>query len=117
MPISNSYAAKSLVFTGNIYENDFQKRTRSPLYQLAFFIDQDPFLKALIGQVHVDSRGEIFLIPKVGNIIIEYGNCNEVESKFKKLKILYMKILPTEGWNKYKKASLKFNNQIVLKKK
>lgn len=117
MPISAKYSAKTLVFTGNIAKSDFDKETKSPYYQLAKTIQEDAFLKALIGQVYINSRGEIFLVPKLGNIIIEYGNTNDTEIKVKKLKILYKKILPAQGWKKYKQASLKYKNQIVLKKR
>jgi len=41
----------------------------------------------------------------------------EVETKFKKLKVFYKEVIPYEGWDKYQSIDLRFDKQIVGKKK
>jgi len=117
MPTSPTHTAKTLVATGFVRKSDFSDPEGSFLYQLALKIENNEFLRALIGQIYVDKDKNIMLFPKLGNIIIEFGNQDDMDSKINKLEILYKKILPSEGWNKYKRASLKYKYQIVLKKK
>ena len=51
---------------------------------------------------------------------IIFGTANsdqEVESKFDKLKTFYTEAMEHEGWRKYKEINLKYEDQIVCKKK
>lgn len=60
------------------------------------------------------------MIPLVGNQKIVFGSAftdKEVKEKFEKLKIFYKEAIPYEGWNKYSEISLKYDKQIVCKKK
>jgi len=89
------------------------------IYQIINYICNDELLKSLIGQVHLDDKNDFILIPIVGDQRIVFGVAetkNEVEDKFKKLKIFYKEALPYEGWNKYNEISLKYKGQIVCKK-
>ncbi len=58
---------------------------------------------------------------KIGdNVKIIFGTAysnEEVREKFRKLKIFYTEAIPYEGWNKYEEISLKYDKQIVCKKK
>jgi len=56
----------------------------------------------------------------VGDQKIIFGTAHskeEVQEKFKKLTIFYNEAMPFEGWNTYSEISLKFEDQIVCKKK
>ena len=77
-------------------------------------------MQSLIGQVHRESTGDFVLIPLVGDQKIIFGSAfsdDEVKEKFEKLKIFYKEAIPFEGWNKYSEISLKYDKQIVCKKK
>jgi cell division protein FtsQ len=74
----------------------------------------------LIGQVFLDSRGDFILIPLLGDQQIIFGAARsdkEVADKFERLKHFYKEALPHEGWNKYKEISVKYEGQIVCRKK
>jgi len=74
----------------------------------------------LIGQIHLKHNGDFFLIPQVGGQKIVFGTAFsdlEGEEKFRKLKVFYKEAIPYEGWNTYEEISLKYNKQIVCKKK
>jgi len=83
---------------------------------MALFINKDVFLSALIGQIYVKRILKCFSYQRSATFMIDFGQCIRLENKFMKLKVLYMKILPFEGWNKYNNVILKYKNQIIVNK-
>jgi cell division protein FtsQ len=131
---SNFHTARVIVFNGNILDrlntesvvqiinNNSLKSIRKldDMYRISNYVCKDPLFRSLIGQVFVNEQNEFVLIPIVGDQIIEFGTANsegEVKEKFDKLKIFYEKAIPFEGWNKYSVITIKYNGQIVCKKK
>jgi len=117
MPISYKYTTKTLVASGFIENSNPLLGVDKQLYDMALFINKDVFLSALIGQIYVKKDTEMLLVPKIGDFMIDFGNASDLENKFMKLKVLYKKILPFEGWNKYNNVILKYKNQIIVNKK
>lgn len=129
MQVSDFYTARVLVINGfvnlktgesvqAIAESDSLKNETliDELYELATYIENDKFLKAQIEQIYVERNKEITLIPKVGSQEIIFGKVEDVEAKFKKLKLFYQEGINPTNLNLYKTINLKFNNQIVCKK-
>jgi cell division protein FtsQ len=74
----------------------------------------------LIGQVYLEADGDFILIPLLGEQQIVFGQARsteEVSDKFERLKHFYKEALPHEGWNKYIEISVKYEGQIVCRKK
>lgn len=117
MSVSSIHTTKILVATGYINNANPILKVDRQLFELADYINKDPFLKCLIGQIYVKKDVELLLIPKIGDLVIDFGTPADMETKFEKLKIFYKKILPFEGWNKYSKVTLKFKNQIIVNKR
>ncbi|RLD54531.1 MAG: cell division protein FtsQ, partial [Bacteroidetes bacterium] len=84
---------------------------------LAFYINDDEFLKAQIEQIYVTESKEFELIPKVGRQLILFGGIENMEKKFNNLIAFYKKGMKNNGWTKYKTINLKFENQVVCAKK
>ncbi len=131
---TSRHVARTLVFTGEITDrknsvsttkiinNDslISIRKLDDIYRISDYVCNDPLFHSLIGQVHLKKNGDFILVPLVGDQKIIFGSAysrEEVEEKFKKLKIFYKEALPYEGWNTYSEISLKFDDQIVCKKK
>jgi len=53
------------------------------------------------------------LYPQVTKQMVEFGKPEDIEVKFKKLRIFYTEILPKKGWNRYEKVNLKYRDQII----
>lgn len=90
------------------------------IYWISDYVCKDPLFQSLIGQIQVQKNGDLLLIPLVGDHLINFGSANsrsEVENKFEKLKVFYKEAMPYEGWRKYEEISLKYDGQIVCKKK
>lgn len=131
---SSEHTARVLVVSGEIPDrfgqesvnviinNDSLKTIRKldDVYRISNYVCNDPLMQSLIGQIHRESNGDFVLIPLVGGQKIVFGSAftdKDVAEKFKKLKIFYKEAIPYEGWNKYSEISLKYENQIVCKKK
>jgi cell division protein FtsQ len=132
VPISQNFTARTLVVNGNInepYKVYSQKNIRQcmndtsvhsalkEIYKLSDYIYHNPFWKAQITQVYMDSINDFCLIPRVGNQRIIFGNTDDMEQKFQKLWILYHEGLNSTGkWNEYSTINLKYKHQIVCTK-
>ena len=108
MPFSDIYTSRILLITGEIdgVEN-------SDLFRISEYIYKDDFLKKQIVQIDVDNQ-ELTLYTRIGEYI-EFGKANDINTKFNNLKLYYDK--GAKQNTKYKKISLKYNNQIVCTKK
>jgi cell division protein FtsQ len=90
------------------------------IYRISNYVCNDAFYNAQIVQIHFDLEHGFIFIPRVGKHEIIFGraaNREEVEQKFKKLTTFYQEVIPYEGWDKYSSINLKFEKQIVAKKK
>jgi len=113
IPLSTSYSANVLVTTGYFTEAYAKKE----LLSFVLYMENDEFWKAQIEQVHVQKNGEILLTPLVGEHIIELGELTDYQNKLLRMKAFYEQVLANDNWNKYEKISLKYNNQVVAKKR
>mgnify|MGYP001189970802 FL=1 len=95
----------------NLGENDLGKQ----LMEFLIFINKDELWKAQIAQLAVSEENELTLWPQMTKQLILFGPADEIEEKFKKLKLFYKEVLPKKGWNTYSSINLKYKNQIVCK--
>ncbi len=121
MPLSIHYTARVPVATGFIpaHTPDFLVRKQyglKAIFELMTLLNNDPFYKAMMEQVHVSQNGDIILIPKMGSQQILFGKYDQVEEKLERLKIFYDQALPYEGWDKYRLIDIRFSNQIVCRR-
>ncbi|NQU55361.1 MAG: hypothetical protein HQ522_22825 [Bacteroidetes bacterium] len=113
IPISSNYTANVLATTGYFSE----KFAKEQLLPFVLFIENDEFWQAQIEQVHIEKDGEVLLTPLVGEHIIEFGNLEDYQKKLQKMKAFYEQVLAKNNWNKYKTVSLKYNNQVIAKRR
>ena len=128
MPLSEKYSARVVVANGHIInrfgerevlkkescDSCFTAQTLSEeIFNVASFIDNDPFWKSFVEQIYVTPEMELELIPKVGDYRILIGNSNNLEHKLNKLLVFYKKALSRVGWDKYSVINLKFKDQVV----
>ncbi|MCL3782415.1 hypothetical protein EMN47_18695 [Prolixibacteraceae bacterium JC049] len=113
MPLSRNYSALVPVVSGYVSE----KSVKGDLWDLTNYIYCHPFWKSQIEQIYVEKDGDILMVPRVGDHIVELGTAENYETKLRNLKTLYKNEFRKDGWNSYKKISLKYNNQVVCTKK
>ena len=122
IPLSDNYTAKVLVASGFI-EEDFSGRVDTlktqllrDLYRTALYIKGDTLWDNQIEQLFVDLKGDIEMVPRVGNQKIILGSADSLQTKFRNLLVFYKKAIPKVGWDTYKTLNLKYANQIVCEK-
>lgn len=119
MPVSDKFASRVILLSGPFvrqllrYQNMYQTEEGKQLMQMIELIGQDEFWRAQITELDLDSKASVTLYPLVGDEKIEFGKPDNLEVKFKKLKIFYKEILPRVGWNKYSRVNLEYEGQIV----
>jgi len=111
--IANGFIGTNFTDTLSINNNS----TLAEIYQLASYIQNDPFLSLQIEQIYVSKNREYEFVPKVGRHIIIFGGIEYMEEKFKKLIVFYHQGINNAGWNVYKSINLKFENQVVCSKR
>ncbi len=113
----NGYVKARLVTGKNIHDSLYRHTLLPGLYSLAKKIRANPFLRADISQLFVNSKGEIDMVPELGRHIIHFGNSNDMDVKLENLEAFYKQVFVREGWSKYRSINLAFTNQIVCTKK
>lgn len=117
IPFSAKFTPRTLVLTRDdeASEPDVTlNETDARMFQLVHYIYEHPFWKACISQLHLDKKQHLWLYPQIGQQAIQVGMLPETpEHLFDKLEILYKHILPQQGWYRYKKVDLRFEQQII----
>ncbi len=120
-----NYRVKEIKDTSAIKSNTPKyHNTLYSLWQIACFIENDPFWKAQIGQIYVNENQEIELIPTVGTHTILFGRIKQHEhteeviaERFRNLKYIYTQGFRITGWDKYQTINLKFGPEIPCGKR
>lgn len=122
VPMSDNYTARVLVANGLINE-DFSGRVDTlytplgrDLFRIASYIRKDTLWNDQVEQLFVNLKGDIELVPRVGDHRIILGTADSLEKKFRNLLVFYKKALPRVGWDAYKTINLKYANQIVCER-
>lgn len=122
MGLSSVYSAHIPIVTGHFNESSFRESIHSvnrdsmlfdDIYDLGTFLYYNEFWQAQIQEVYLNEEGEFELIPRIGDHRIIFGSLENMERKFKKLKIFYEEGLNNTGWNQFDTINVKFKNQIV----
>ncbi len=86
------------------------------IYNLALIIQDNEFLKAQVEQIYINDALVAEMIPKVGKLLIIFGDLERMEGKFNKLIAFYQEGIRYSGWDSYQSINLTYKNQIVCTK-
>ncbi|WP_163718236.1 cell division protein FtsQ/DivIB [Mangrovibacterium lignilyticum] len=109
IPANPAFTAHVMLISGKAEE----KFVREQLIPLVTYIESDNFWNAQIKQIEVNSSGELVMVPLVGEQLIEFGEPVSYREKFRNLRALYEQAFNEFGWDKYKRISLKYKDQVV----
>lgn len=130
MPLSRNATADVPLFTGRLLEKmqelpvpvlaeDSTWRRQSHLDEIVSFtrfLQENEFMNAQVEHVVFNEKGEMEVVPRVGNHRIVIGDASNLELKYKKLLAFYAHTLHTRDLNQYRRINLKFDNQVVCEK-
>jgi cell division protein FtsQ len=113
-PLSDSYSARTLLVSGPYFKESekLKKTDGASMMELLRFLNTDPFWKAQVAQLNADKDGEISFMTVLGDQRIEFGTAENYKMKFNKLKMFYNEVL-SKDWSRFKKISIKYQDQIV----
>ncbi len=117
LPLSDKFSARLPIFTGFVSNNSILPTADSLLLtvikNITTTIIADTFLMAMIEQIEIINNHQFEMTPKLGKQKIIFGDENDIETKFEKLKLFYKKVIPQAGWNRYGNINLSYKNQVV----
>jgi cell division protein FtsQ len=113
IPANPKFTAHVMLITGKADE----KFVRKELIPLIEFVNGNDFWRVQIKQIDVNDSGELSMVPLLGDQLIEFGQPDHYREKFRNLKALYDQAFNRWGWDKYKKISLKYKDQVVCTKR
>ena len=106
-PISRNFSYPCMLVMGDVDASEYQK-----LGQLVEKIDKDDFSKKYFIGIKKE-KDNYNLLTSDGNYKVEIGDLENIDFKVKGFKTFVEKYLVYQNPNKYKKISVKYNNQIV----
>lgn len=119
MPTSPLADCSVLVAGGDFVEplraDSLNSQTKA-LVRLATYLDGEKKYRSLIDQIYVERDGDMMMVPKLGDHVVELGDVENLDTKFENLLTFYRRGMPRAGWNTYSKISLKFDGQVVCTK-
>lgn len=92
-------------------------RQLTDLWRVACYLDAESRYGDLIDQLYVERDGDLMMVPKLGNHVIELGSADDLDTKFANLLAFYQKGMPRAGWDTYSRISLKYRGQVVCTKR
>lgn len=119
MPVSDRFTSRVILVSGDFMpkllklDNVREIEEGMMLTDMLEMIRGDAFWNAQIAQIDINAKGKAVLYPQVGDETIEFGKPDDLERKFRKLKIFYKEILPRVGWNKYDRINVEYEGQVV----
>ena len=83
------------------------------IWKTACYLDANPNYGCLFDQIFLNAAGDVVLTPKLGDHIVVLGKSDNLDNKFARLQLFYIKVMPKSGWDAYSRLNLKFDNQVV----
>ncbi len=111
MPLSKSHSARVPIITGKITGKSLED-----VYEILKFINADDFLRKNVIGIHIAEEENYQLKFRMEHFVVQLGNIENLESKFKKFKAFYSKANKDRTLNEYAMVNLEFNNQVVCTK-
>ncbi len=83
------------------------------LIPLVDYIENDPVWRDAISMIEARSPSDIILVPVIRGHVINIGDSTDFPDKFRRLKLMYSKVMGVKGWDFYKEISVKWRGQVV----
>lgn len=118
LPLSARFTARVLPITSvpggpELTPKFFQDSAGRSYLALLKHLQADPFWRAQVAQVTLLPSGKVVLWPQVGEQLIEFGYADRADEKLAKLLAFYRHVLPSTGWDCYRRVNVEYRNQVV----
>lgn len=117
LPLSEKFSARVPVFSNypnNVkFINEADSLLLVSVKVISAALVKDTFLMAMIEQIDILPKQHFEMVPKIGKQKILFGTVEDVNKKFKKLKLFYKNVIAQTGWSKYSVINLQYKDQVV----
>lgn len=113
LPLSPLVTEYLPITTGDITKEFAQEE----LFPLAKYLTSNKKWNNHIEQIHINSKKEMEIVPRVGAELILMGKISTFEKKFSTLELFYNKALKQVGYNKYSRIDLTYNDRVICTKR
>ena len=83
-------------------------------------LDEQPFWDQFVDQVEVNAQGQLFLRPRVGDMVVELGSAasltQDLTDQLQRLKTFYTELIRRGDLRQYRSISLQYDGQLVAAK-
>jgi hypothetical protein len=87
-----------------------------PFAETLQFIAQDPFWSKWIADIVINPKGEVTVIPEIGEFHVRFGSDFTI-ANLRRLSLLLQHGLPSIEWKRVAAVDLRFRNQLVIRYK
>ena len=127
-PLQSNYTSLVPVVDGNLPltvetgfkgepATDGEKNWVSGILEMVRFMQHSRTWAESIVQMHVDSRGDLILIPREGKERFIFGYPSEIPAKFARMEEYYRYIKPSKPEGFYSSVNVKYNGQVICREK
>lgn len=117
LPLTGKTPMRLPVFTGYPGEtfgrHGHDSALNAQIRNLSRFLNQDSFWCRAIEQVNITPARTFELTPLIGNQVIEFGDGNDIEGKFRRLMLFYRQVMAKTGFAKYERIKVEFAGQVI----
>lgn len=79
--------------------------------------EANPAHAALASAIAIEPNGDLVMVPRIKGHLVNLGDTSIIDNKFERLLIFYRDVLPVKGWEYYDMVSVKWDGQVVAKRR
>ena len=124
-PSENQYVPRLLVVSGvgfsvdklgNVNDEIYANTNLPQTFELVKEVLNDNYAKSCVRQIHYDKKKNYIFSMNNTNIIVIFGDVNDIRVKLLKMKHFFDKMLGNPELDNYKEINLNYKNQVVCTK-
>lgn len=124
-PSNNQYVSRLLVASGisfpadklgNVSDEVYAKTDLPETFNLVKEVLNDDYARLCVRQIHYDKKKNYIFSVNNTNIIVIFGDVNDIGEKLLKMKHFFDKMLGNPELDNYKEINLNYKNQVVCTK-
>ena len=94
-----------------------ERKWLADVTSLLAYISRDKVWSELVAQLTVEEGGDIVIIPREGAERFVFGSPDGFDAKFDRIRNYYQAVKPLHEGDYYTRVNVKFDNQIICRKK
>lgn len=118
-PVSNIFIGKLLVCSGSMPDDHLwaEFSLKNTLREYAQSISGDPFLEAIVEQIHLDSADQLTLVTSISGHNVRIGRPGAVKKEMQDLSAFYQAKFHSLDWQQVEELDARYEGQVICRLK